>query len=162
MSESESTSEHTCYFDTAASLYSKKEQDLDKILNFIRFHVRNNINENSSIKLASNVLETGVKVIEHVLLVVGVKSQNLTKNVMADEDIIRCVKEILIDNSITSLNLGPKSDLMLKLGMKVVSCDSQNRIEHRIEAQARSPSRQAKVDPDAPLNEVLAAKYQDL
>lgn len=40
------------------SLYSKKQEDLEKILNFIRFHVRNNISENSSIKLASNFLET--------------------------------------------------------------------------------------------------------
>ena len=123
------------------SLYSKKQEDLEKILNFIRFHVRNNISENSSIKLASNFLETGIKVLEHILLTVGVQSQNLTKSVMEDQDIIRCVKEILIDNSVTSLSLGPKSDIVLKLGMKIVSCDSQNRIEQRIESQARAKAK---------------------
>ena len=145
------------------SLYNKKPEDLDKILNFVRFHVRNNINENSSVKIASNVLETSVKVIEHVLMVVGVQSQNLTKNVMEDEDIIRCVKEILIDNSITSLNLGPKSDLMLKLGMKVVSCDSQNRIENQMQAAERAKEARVRVAAkDSPLVESLAEKYQDL
>lgn len=143
------------------SLYSKKQEELEKILNFIRFHVRNNISENSSIKLASNVLETGVKVLEHVLLVVGVQSQNLTKNVMEDQDIIRCVKEILIDNSVTSLSLGPKSDIVLKLGMKIVSCDSQNRIEQKIESQARAKAK-AKVDNTSPLNGDLAERYKDL
>jgi hypothetical protein len=143
------------------SLYSKKQEELEKILNFIRFHVRNNISENSSIKLASNVLETSVKVLEHVLLVVGVQSQNLTKNVMEDQDIIRCVKEILIDNSVTSLSLGPKSDIVLKLGMKIVSCDSQNRIEQKIESQARAKAK-VKADYTSPLTADLAERYKDL
>lgn len=145
------------------SLYSKKQDGLEKILNFVRFHVRNNISENSSIKLASNALETSVKVLEHVLLLVGVQSQDLTKTVMSDPDIIRCVKEILIDNSITSLSLGPKSDLLLKLGMKIVSTDSHNRIERQMEANAQTKAEEAKATSRAePLNEVLAAKYQDL
>ena len=145
------------------SLYSKKQDALEKILNFVRFHVRNNISENSSIKLASNALETSVKVLEHVLLLVGVQSQDLTKTVMSDPDIIRCVKEILIDNSITSLSLGPKSDLLLKLGMKIVSTDSHNRIESQMQANAQTKAEEAKARARAePLNEVLAAKYQDL
>jgi hypothetical protein len=145
------------------SLYSKKQDGLEKILNFVRFHVRNNISENSSIKLASNALETSVKVLEHVLLLVGVQSQDLTKTVMSDPDIIRCVKEILIDNSITSLSLGSKSDLLLKLGMKIVSTDSHNRIERQMEANAQTKAEEAKATSRAePLNEVLAAKYQDL
>eukprot|EP00035_Acanthoeca_spectabilis_P017077 m.356709 g.356709 ORF g.356709 m.356709 type:complete len:354 (-) comp16606_c0_seq6:3471-4532(-) len=139
------------------SLYNKKRADLEKTLNFIRFHVRNNINENSSIKLASNVLETGVKVLEHVLLSVGVQSQDLTKNVLADDDIKRCLKEILIDNSINSLNIGAKSDLVLKLGMKIVSTDSQNRIDKQINQQAAK----AQGTPSN-LNDDLAKKYSDL
>jgi len=101
---------------------------------------------------------------------ISVQSQDLTKTVMADPDIIRCVKEILIDNSITSLSLGSKSDLILKLGMKIVSTDSQNRIENRMEANARANARakakaqeQGQAETEAiPLNEVIAAKYQDL
>jgi len=146
------------------SLYNKKQDALEKILNFVRFHVRNNISENSSIKLASNALETSVKVLEHVLLLVGVQSQDLTKTVMSDPDIIRCVKEILIDNSITSLSLGSKSDLLLKLGMKIVSTDSHNRIELQMQANAQTKAK-AEATSKAraePLNEVLAAKYQDL
>lgn len=142
------------------SLYNKKRADLEKTLNFIRFHVRNNINENSSIKLASNVLETGVKVLEHVLLSVGVQSQDLTKNVLADDDIKRCLKEILIDNSINSLNIGAKSDLVLKLGMKIVSTDSQNRIDKQINQQAAKAARPQSTPSN--LNDDLAKKYSDL
>jgi hypothetical protein len=139
------------------SLYGKTQPELEKLLNFIKFHVRNNMSENSSVKLASNVLETSVKILEHVLLRVGVQSQDLTKDVMSDEDISRCVKEILIDHSVTSLNLGPKSDLLLKLGMKIVACDSHNRIEQQIEKQTKNDKRT-----DVPLSPSLVEKYKDL
>lgn len=139
------------------SLYAKKVPELQKTLNFVRFHVRNNISENSSIKLASNVLETTVKVLEHTLMLIGVQAQNLTKDVMQDEDITRCLKEILIDNSINSLNLGPKSDLCLKLGMKIVAADSQNRIERRL-VEAQMPL----VKPKDRIPEKLLNKYAEL
>ena len=47
---------------------SKNNPDLEKLLNFVRFHVRNSIADNSSMKLASNVLETSVRVLEHTLM----------------------------------------------------------------------------------------------
>lgn len=130
------------------SLYTKKESELDKLLSFVRFHVRNQINSHSTIALATNALETGVKILEHVLMTVGVQSRGLTKTVMADDDVRRCVKEILIDHSVSSLNLGAKCDLMLKLGMKVVSTDSSNRIS----ALSAMP----------PTNPEVLKKYSDL
>ena len=153
------------------SLYTKKQADLEKVMNFIKFHVRNNINENSSIKLATNILETTVKVLEHLLMVVGVESKDLTKNVLDDDDIRRCLKEILIDNSINTLNLGAKSDLALKLGMKIVSTDSHNRIDKQIALQAQQAKEKKEAPPKAqaqaqvqakPLNDDLAKKYNDL
>ena len=143
------------------SLYSKKTTDLEKILNFVRFHTRNSLNENSSIKLASNILETGVKVLEHALVIVGVQAQGLTKDVVADQDIIRCIKEILIDNSVTSLNMGPRSDLALKIGMKIVQQDSQNRIERQM-MQATSKGAQPDPKPSRELSPGLQDKYSDL
>lgn len=153
------------------SLYSKKTLELEKILNFVKFHTRNSLNENSSIKMASNVLETGVKILEHTLMLVGVKGQGLTKNVMEDEDILRCVKELLIDNSITSMTLGTKSDLLLKLGMKIMSQDTNNRIEEKMMSiQAQREAQKSKLkqadEEEAPelerLDQTLLDKYEDL
>jgi hypothetical protein len=153
------------------SLYTKKVPDLEKMLNFIRFHTRNSLNENSSIKLASSILETGVKVLEHALVILGVKAQGLTKDVVADDDIIRCIKEILIDNSITSLNIGPKSDLALKIGMKIVQQDSHNRIEGQMmQVEMAKRKRQSESAPVPQVSKpervavspVLMNKYKDL
>lgn len=150
------------------SLYTKKTADLEKTLNFVRFHTRNTLNENSSIKLASNVLETGMRIIETTMCFVGIKSQGLTKEVMKDGDIIRCIKEILIDNSITSINVGPKTDLAMKIGMKIIQTDSSNRIEEQMAATAAKKPKQAapnepKQGTPSPSNEqTLAEKYNDL
>jgi hypothetical protein len=139
------------------SLYTKKQAELDKMLNFIKFHVRNNINEQTSIKMANNLLETGTKTLEHILLLVGLKVQGLSKNMMEDEDVERCVREILIDNSISTLNLGPKADLGLKLVMKVVSTDGANRLGEEVDRQAR-----LKHIKEISTTGVMKEKYNDL
>ena len=150
------------------SLYTKKTPDLEKLLNFVRFHVRNSIAENSSMKLASNVLETSVRVLEHTLMLVGIKSKGLSDSVMEDKDVLRCVKEIMIDNSIASMAIGPKSDLVLKLGMKLVSIDSQNRIEEKItECKSKQPPANDETtstgdSEDELLSTHLQQKYNDL
>ena len=64
---------------------------------------------------------------------VGLKTNGLTDKIMKDEDIHRCLKEIQIEHGINTINYGPKTDLLLKLGMTIVQCDSQNRIESQIE-----------------------------
>ena len=147
------------------SLYTKKTPDLEKLLNFVRFHVRNSIAENGSIKLASNVLETSVRVLEHTLMLVGIKSKGLSNSVMEDKDVLRCVKEIMIDNSIASMAIGPKSDLVLKLGMKLVSIDSQNRIEEKI-TECKQPANDEPTSTgdseDELLSPHLQQKYNDL
>jgi hypothetical protein len=150
------------------SLYAKKQADLDKMLDFIQFAVRNQINEQTSTKLATNVITTGSKVLEHILVALGLKVQGLTKNLMEDEDVDRCIKEILIENSINTLNLGPKADLGLKLMMKIVSTDSQNRIEETVKRKAEEKALQlqnkqaeAKEKPK-PVSKELNEKYNDL
>eukprot|EP00045_Choanoeca_perplexa_P004224 m.36209 g.36209 ORF g.36209 m.36209 type:complete len:129 (+) comp12461_c0_seq1:363-749(+) len=76
-------------------LYSKKQAELDKMLDFIQFAVRNQINEQTSVKMANNIVTTGSKVIEHVLVALGLKVQGLTSSLMEDEDVTRCIREIL-------------------------------------------------------------------
>ncbi|EDQ91352.1 uncharacterized protein MONBRDRAFT_23655 [Monosiga brevicollis MX1] len=150
------------------SLYTKNQTDLDKMLDFIQFHVRNSINEQTSMKLANNVVTTGSKVIEHILVALGLKVQGLTKTLMEDEDVKRCIKEIIIENGVNTLNYGPKADLGLKLVMKIVQTDSQNRIEETVKQKAlekaleiQKQKAQEKEKPK-PVPQELADKYDDL
>jgi len=150
------------------SLYTKKQADLEKVLDFLQFHVRNCINEQTSTKMATNVITTGSKVLEHVLVALGLKVQGLTKNLMEDEDVDRCIKEILIENSINTFNLGPKADLGLKLMMKIVSTDSSNRIEETVKRKAeervleQQKQSALKNEQPKPVPDELQAKYDDL
>ena len=129
------------------SLYSKKQAELDKALNFIKFHVRNGLNENTSIKMAANILETGTKVLEHALILVGLKVQGLSERLVNDKDVERCIREIMIESSISTLNRGPKADLTLKVMMGVVATDSNNRImENGEEAYKQQQALQKKYE----------------
>ena len=98
-------------------------------------------------------------------MLVGIKSKGLSESVMEDKDVLRCVKEIMIDNSIASMAIGPKSDLVLKLGMKLVSIDSQNRIEEKI-TECKQPSNREPTSTDDSEDELLSPhlqqKYNDL
>lgn len=148
------------------SLYGKKQEELNKTLDFIRFHVRNAINEQTSIKMANNVVTTGSKVLEHVLVALGLKVQGLTDSLMADADVERCIREILIENSISTFSYGAKADLGLKLMMKIVSTDSHNRIEERVrenaEKKAKEIEKKEKEDAPKPIPTELQSKYSDL
>lgn len=146
------------------SLYTKKDEDLEKILDFLQFHVRNNLNENGSLKVAEGVLGTGTKVVEHILMACGVKCQGLSKNIMEDPDINRCIKEIMIDNSISLVDFSPKVDLTLKMLMKIINVDASNRIKERIEAQAEAKAKQMESAGNTvkPVSQSLLQKYDDL
>eukprot|EP00045_Choanoeca_perplexa_P004230 m.36226 g.36226 ORF g.36226 m.36226 type:complete len:319 (+) comp12461_c0_seq6:74-1030(+) len=145
-------------------LYSKKQAELDKMLDFIQFAVRNQINEQTSVKMANNIVTTGSKVIEHVLVALGLKVQGLTSSLMEDEDVTRCIREILIENSINTMSFGPKADLGIKLVMKIVQTDSQNRIQDTVQrrAQEQAKQQQDKQEAPAPIPDKLADKYEDL
>ena len=120
-------------------LYSKKKLDLEKMLHFVKFHVRNQINENTSNKVVESAFQTSIKVLEHLLLLTGLRVGGLTSNVMSDPDIQRCLKEIMIDKSIHTMNFSPGVDLALKVGMGIIQTDASNRITESmvITAQAR-------------------------
>lgn len=146
-------------------LYTKKEGELDKIIHLFKFSCRNRIGNHSTITIAENVLKTGTKILEHTLCLAGMKVNGLCDKVMDDEDVSRCLKEILIDSSINTLSYGPKTDLGLKVGLAIIQLDSQNRIEEKILKQ--------KTDINVQKNEIvrnleskksddLIKKYEDL
>ena len=141
------------------SLYTMKENDLYKILNFVQFHCRNSVSENSS-KVFENVAGTIVKFSEHLLVMCGLKVQGLTEQVMADEEILRCIKEIQIESSISTFNYGPKTDLGIQLCSAIARLDTSNRIKERIENQAKKEDEQIIEKPK--INNEVIDKYSDL
>ena len=67
-------------------LYNKKEQELNKLLNFIKFHVRF-CNKTVSTSLLSNGLTIGTKLIEHLGGYLGADLRGLTEDVAHDDEI---------------------------------------------------------------------------
>lgn len=147
------------------SLYTKKQEELDKLEHFIVFHVRNNMTSKTSSKIAHHTFETLCRVLEFTLSKVGVHAQGLTDDIMNDEDVDRCLKEILIESELYKLSYGPKSDLLIKLGMKILEKDSKNRIENKLlnkvdDAKGSHTSKIKRMK--ATYSEDLANKYKEL
>lgn len=146
-------------------LYTKKEGDLEKIIHLFKFSCRNRIGNNSTITIAENVLKTGTKILEHTLCMTGMKVNGLCDKIMDDEDVSRCLKEILIDSSINTLSYGPKTDLGLKVGMAIVQLDSQNRIEEKMLKQKQDVNSQKSEivrNLESKKSDDLIEKYEDL
>ena len=121
------------------SLYSKKKGELEKTLNFLTFHTRNSISEKSTMGSAKTVLTIAGRTIEIILGLVGVKSDGLTNDIASDNDLDRCVREIIIENSINTLNYGPKTDALIRICTIVAKRDGMNRqVEYMQRTQTKS------------------------
>ena len=146
-------------------LYTKKDGELEKLVHLFKFSCRNRIGNHSTVTIAENVLKTGTKILEHTLCLAGMKVQGLTDQVMSDDDVNRCLKEILIDSSINTLSYGPKTDLGLKMGLAIIQLDSQNRIEDKIlkkKTDVNTQKTEIIRNLESKQSEDLINKYQDL
>lgn len=143
------------------SLYTKKDVELIKVLNFVQFHCRNSVSENSS-KVFENVAGTVVKFSEHLFIMCGLKVQGLTEQVMNDKDILRCIKEIQIESAISTFNYGPKTDLGIQLCSAITRLDTSNRIQERLQKQATKDKPENKPEVDVKINTKILNKYNDL
>ncbi len=132
------------------TLYSKKTEDLEKTLHFIQFHTRNTTSDNGTGKVVESVFEISIRAIEMILCALSLKVHGLTQEMMADPDVARCLKEIMIESSIHSHNFGPKTDLIFKLGTKIATVDTMNRVieaEQKKLNQAGQPNQPVNVAP---------------
>lgn len=146
------------------SLYTKKPQELERTLHFVKFHTRNQISE-SSTKIFENVAGTVFKFSEHFFIMCGLKVQGLTDKVMSDEDIQRCLKEIQIEHGVSTINYGPKVDLAINLCSTIAKLDTENRIEDKIKRQQQQEElkQSQKVRKlERTSNSELMDKYKDL
>ena len=136
-------------------LYKKNKHDLVKILDFIKFHVRHN-NGNVTGNLLINGFFVVIKVLEVICFKFGLDITGLADDMKKDKDVINCLKEIEIESVASKVQLGVKTDLILKLCIKSVAKYSENKLMKMTKAKDEG---QGKIIADKlsskPLNEVL-------
>jgi len=151
------------------ALYSRKQSELEKELNFFQFHVRNSVSENSGHAVVLKTFETAIRTLEVVMTYVGLRAQGLIDTIMTDQDVERCIKEICIEHSISTFSYGPKVDLLFKLGSAVIKQETINRSldyaqmvqnSHIEKAMKERAKKQAEVHPSNPA--VPVSSFADL
>ena len=110
-------------------LYNKKTEELEKILHCIKFHTRNKSSDESTTQIGLKMFEITIKIIEAVLKMASLRVDGLTDQMVNDEHVKRCIKEIMIEHSINTLNYGPKTDILIRLGMVIIQKDTENRLK---------------------------------
>jgi len=111
-------------------LYSKKESELNKVLHFLKFHVRFN-NKQISKSLIENGFFTACKFIEHFSSYLGLQTNGFTESIKSDEEIDRLLKEIAIEWEASKPSFGAKTDLGLKFLTTLAQVDASNRLTNQ-------------------------------
>lgn len=144
-------------------LYKKKTPELKKVLDFIKFHIRNN-NGKITGNLLSNIFFTIIKVLEMILFRMGINVCGLAEDMRNDKEVVNCLKEIEIESVASQIQLTPKLDLIMKLCMKSVSRYSENKIMSLSQTGIADEKTKQVIDKlnAKPVNESLQKKYDDL
>eukprot|EP00049_Salpingoeca_infusionum_P016638 m.342258 g.342258 ORF g.342258 m.342258 type:complete len:339 (+) comp16121_c0_seq16:2263-3279(+) len=108
-------------------LYNKNETELNKLLNFIKFHIRFQ-NKQVSNSLMSNTVLLLSKFVEVAGGKVGLQLDGLTEDIQQDEEIQSLLKEISIEFEASKPYFGAKTDITLKLLMKIGQKHSMNKM----------------------------------
>ena len=144
-------------------LYRKRLPDLEKLLDFIKFHVRNN-NGQITGNLLTNIFFTIIKVLEMILYKFGLDVTGLAEDMRNDKEVVSCLKEIEIESVASRIQFSPKVDLILKLCMKSVQKFSENKIMtfNKDKASKINTKGIGNELSSKPPNEELKEKYSDL
>lgn len=142
-------------------LYTKKEAELNKILHFIKFHVRFN-NKQISKSLIENGFFTACKAIEIFSGYLGLQTEGFTDKIREDQEIDRLIKEIAIEFEATKPNFGPKTDLGLKILSNLAQVDASNRLNPLGEKKKSSVEKIKKDLDSKEVKKETVEKYQDL
>ena len=133
-------------------LYNKSEKELNKLLNFIKFHVRFNYKQVSN-SLMSNTVLLLSKFIEVAGGKVGLKLDGLTEDIQQDEEIQSLLKELSIEFEASKPYFGAKTDITLKLLMKIGQKHSMNKMIESATPQPKATK---------PVNQETLNKFKDL
>ena len=132
-----------------------------RLLDFIKFQVRHT-NGKVSGNIVSNIFFAVIKVIEMISFKFGIDLTGLSNDLKDDKEVMNCLKEIEIESVASKLNLGPKTDLLLKLCTKAVGKFSENKLLNMTKSKNGDTSGIMNKLSAKPLNESLKVKYDDL
>ena len=144
-------------------LYKRRVPDLKKLLDFVKFQVRND-NHICTGNFISNVFFTLIKVFEMIITRFGVDITGLCDDLKNDKEIINNMKEIEIEMTANKMNLGPKTDILLKLCTRGLAKFSENKVMNKMkEIQNKDFGKDAMDKLNTkPINENLKDKYSDI
>lgn len=144
-------------------LYKRKIPELKKLLDFIKFHIRHNNNSVTG-NFVSSIFFTLLKVIEMILTRMGIDLTGLTEELKNDPDVISNLKEVEIEMTANKLNVGAKTDILLKICTKGLSKFTENKMINKMKSLKSSDTTKLAMDKlnCKALNENLKNKYDDI
>jgi len=150
-------------------LDKKNEKDLNNILEYIRFHIRN---KGSDSKFLENGITTFMILIEKIAWKVGVDLDGLAKDIAVElnepsSDLKRSLIEISIDMDVSKYFSNPKMDLGMNIAQKILFTHQKNKHLRRLQTTEEmkpppAPTKSVEVILSTGLDEDLKQKYQDL
>lgn len=144
-------------------LYRKKNADLKKMLEFIKFHIRHD-NHNITGNFVANIFFTIIKVIETILYKFGIDLTGLSDDLRNDPELMSNLKEIEIEMTSQKLNLGAKGDLLLKICTKSLTKYTENKLIKSMKKNDGGDTTKQVYNKlsEKPKNEELEEKFNDL
>ena len=152
------------------SLEKKSIKDLNTIIKYIQFHIRNN---KSNTTVFENTLVTMMVVIEKIGQKVGLQFDGLAKDISMDlkdksTDLNRAITELSIESNISSYFNSPKVEILMNLSQKLLFTHQKNKHLKEINGQENktlpidTKNQSTEAFLKSSLNENLKEKYQDL
>ena len=133
------------------------------MLDFIKFHVRH---QNNAIQgnFISGIFFTVTKLLEVILIKIGVDVIGLTDELKADREINNNLKEIEIEMTAGRLNFGPKTDVLWKTSQTILSKYTHNKLISKMKDMNKQRTTTKIMDSlqCKPINHELKVKFDDI
>ena len=152
------------------SLKKKNMKDLNKILKYIQFHIRNSKSNSTVIE---STLVTLMVVIEKIGSKVGLQFDGLAKDVSIDlkdnkSELNRAITELSIEFNLASYFNSPKVDILMNISQKLLFTHQKNKhlqalnVQENKTVQVNPKDQSTEAYLKSSLNKDLLEKYQDL
>ena len=152
------------------ALEKKTIKDLNTIIKYIQFHIRNNKSNSTVIE---STLVTLMVVIEKIGSKVGLQFDGLAKDISLDlkndeSDLKRAVTELNIESNISSYFNSPKVDILMQISQKLLFTHQKNKqlqllnVEENKTVPVKPVNQSAEAYLKSTMNNELKEKYQDI
>jgi hypothetical protein len=152
------------------SLEKKSINDLNTIIKYIQFHIRNN-KSNSTVIEGS--LVTFMVIIEKIGSKVGLQFDGLAKDISLDlkndeSDLKRAVTELNIESNISSYFNSPKVDILMQISQKLLFTHQKNKqlqllnVKENKTVPVKPVNQSTEAFLKSTMNPELKERYQDL